>query len=269
MEKPISYQLLNPILKLLSPTFVMKRSNPACILCYHSISSDNWDYSVDTKTFEEQIKLLVSKYEIVTLSGLLKSKKKKGKVAITFDDGYENVLKSAFPILKKYNIEATVFIVGDRDRVNRKQLGTSEKLLSMSQILSLKKAGWEIGFHTETHRDLVTLTKSQLESEIVEGKKKLEKQLGTKIKYLAYPHGRYSNQVTDTVKRAGYDSAFTVDGGGYKRRHPHLKISRVLVSKHLFAGGFNELLTSWGLFINKLFTRVLRIKDNLEIIFSS
>ena len=83
------------------------------ILMYHSISDEFDKLSVHKKAFSKQMNLMKKLgYETINLSELNNSTSKKNFI-ITFDDGYIDVFKNAFPILKKLNYKATVFIVSE------------------------------------------------------------------------------------------------------------------------------------------------------------
>ena len=91
-------------------------------LCYHSVvptdrTSTPWYKTylcVTEKDFESQIKFISKNYNCIDLPTAiekLKNKKlPKKSVIVTFDDGYRNNLSVAFPILKKYNVPATIYI---------------------------------------------------------------------------------------------------------------------------------------------------------------
>jgi len=92
------------------------------ILMYHGVvKSQNNDISVNhlsLRDFELQIAYFKKNFDIVSLDELfdkshIKSNHRKKTLAITFDDGYENNYTNAFPVLKKYNIPATIFVVAD------------------------------------------------------------------------------------------------------------------------------------------------------------
>lgn len=82
---------------------------------YHKIVDKHSDYfsSLNIKVFEKQIRFLRRFYPIVSLEDLFSTnldKTRKTKIAITFDDGYRCIYKHAYPILKKCDIPATVFL---------------------------------------------------------------------------------------------------------------------------------------------------------------
>jgi len=88
------------------------------IICYHRIGNINDRWAIDTtdiSDFEKEMRFLSKTHKIFSLEKLAKiinEKKvlpKKGAV-VTFDDGYKDNYTQAFPVLKRYNIPATVFL---------------------------------------------------------------------------------------------------------------------------------------------------------------
>ena len=191
------------------------------LLQYHQIAPHgNCSGSfVTPRIFENHIKEL-SKMEIKTLTRenymhLLLHPPNENFVLITFDDGYENVYKYAFPILEKYGLKAAVFpITAYIGKVNLWEvpfLGRHAHL-SRSQILELYKAGWIIGSHTVTHPDLRKLDEQKLKMELEISKKSLEDIIGDEIQALSYPYGLYNTKVKKAVRDAGYNIAFKSAG---------------------------------------------------------
>jgi peptidoglycan/xylan/chitin deacetylase (PgdA/CDA1 family) len=87
------------------------------VLMYHRVAKlkyDPWELAVSPENFEKQLAILSGERTIVPLSWLA-SKLREGKLppnvaAITFDDGYADVLLNAVPILEKLSVPAIVFI---------------------------------------------------------------------------------------------------------------------------------------------------------------
>lgn len=86
------------------------------ILCYHRVGSGGVPFysSLDTGAFESQMKFLRSAYRIVSMDELCRELEAGGPagqaVAITFDDGYRDLYTTAFPILRRYGIPATIYL---------------------------------------------------------------------------------------------------------------------------------------------------------------
>lgn len=98
------------------------------ILLYHSVTDHPNDFlngldNITVAAFEAHMRFLRENYQIVSLENLVRllraGRKTKNVVSITFDDGYRNVLTNALPILQKYGIPATVFLITDLIRGNR------------------------------------------------------------------------------------------------------------------------------------------------------
>ncbi len=85
------------------------------ILLYHRVCKIKGDYfnlAVDPEEFEKQVIYLKNNYNILRFEDDWKNVKEKS-VVITFDDGYVDNYRFAFPILKKYKVPATIFISTD------------------------------------------------------------------------------------------------------------------------------------------------------------
>lgn len=90
----------------------------AIVLMYHRVFApalDPWRLSVSPQRFEEHMALLRRDYTPVSLAKLASAAGdgciSPGMVAVTFDDGYADVLDLAAPVLERYEIPATAFLV--------------------------------------------------------------------------------------------------------------------------------------------------------------
>ena len=79
------------------------------IFLYHQVNPIS--SNVSPKTFEEHLKI-IKKYnmETITISEYYNNKINKNSILLTFDDGYYDNFKYVFPLLKKYNMKATIFL---------------------------------------------------------------------------------------------------------------------------------------------------------------
>lgn len=162
--------------------------------------------------FESQVKNLVEhNYKTVFVRQIPEILKEplplcEKSVALSFDDGYEDFYTHVFPILKKYNARATVYIVHNF-------IG-KPNFMNEDQIAELIESGLvEIGSHTFDHVDLSLLSEEQSRYQIVESKKALEKRFHVPIRTFAYPYGKYKGSDINLVKEASYAGAVTVAQG--------------------------------------------------------
>lgn len=177
------------------------------VLMYHSIDGD-CNICVSKKRFYQQMEFLNRfKYKVISPDELVdlinKKSKQKKLVVITFDDGYENNYTKAFPILKKYNFPATIFVI-----VNK--IG-QKNYLNGEQLKDLTKNNITIGNHTLSHEYLPNLTGMELVSEILESKCMLENVIEREVDFISYPIGGFNLKVQELVKDANYRAAFTTN----------------------------------------------------------
>lgn len=204
-----------------SSTYPEKYQTNFGILMYHRVS-DNPKYnrtrwSVTPTSFENQIKYLqdngysfvkmTEAYQKYLSTSSTTSSPYHKTLALTFDDGYREFYTIAFPLLKKYNIPATVFVitsdVGKNGNVTWEML---KEMISTGLV--------EVGSHTVSHKDSTRISNNALLKEFVDSKSIIEKNIGTPIFILAYPYGSANASVYETAKQAGYLGAVRVLAGG-------------------------------------------------------
>lgn len=116
---------------------------------------------------------------------------------INFDDAYKSVFDAALPLLKKYNMTATVFVPAN--------LVDHRAYLTWEQLEELRAEGIEIGSHSLWHPYLTRSKKAR--AEIFESKKILEEKFGTEIQIFAYPFGDFNDEIEKLVREADYSLA--------------------------------------------------------------
>lgn len=196
-------------------TFNHTNVSGAKVLLYHSISNqksiDPLGIRVSVENFNEQLSYLLQKgYEINSLSEtILKRKFHQNVIAITFDDGYLDNLEVAALVLNKYKISATLFIStaylnGDQPRVN---YWDKWDHLSVDQLKSLIKSGFEIGSHSHLHHKLNDFSDKELENQIRSSKQVLEDIVERDVEIFSYPYGFYNERIKNVVRNCGFKSA--------------------------------------------------------------
>lgn len=170
LAPPLSlFYFLIDLKRKLTNIIIINSRKAIPILLYHRIDVVSYDpvmLVVNPKTFEEHIKFIVKHYKPISLSELtskINSKKVQGnEICITFDDGYKDNLINAIPILKKYNIPATIFIstsnIGKKAAFDwdLKYKETDRAyFLSEEEIIECSKNSLiEIGAHTQVCRKI-------------------------------------------------------------------------------------------------------------------
>jgi peptidoglycan/xylan/chitin deacetylase (PgdA/CDA1 family) len=190
-----------------------QRSSRKAILIYHALGTS--ELAVPLKSFEEQIAWLKSNVDVVSLEELLiRDHGHKIQVSITFDDAYGSVFDSAFPLLGRYGLVASVYAnsacISDGARnLSDPSKGhyPAESFMTWSDLKKLCDAGWSIGGHGVDHVDLTRLDPDAVAFQLEECKKDLEQQLDCPCKEFAYTWGRHSCMVRQAVRDAGYSIA--------------------------------------------------------------
>jgi peptidoglycan/xylan/chitin deacetylase (PgdA/CDA1 family) len=189
---------------------------PATILTYHKVGS-HVELAITTvrrRRFAGHMDLLACMgVDPVTARVAARERTGSKALAVTFDDGYESVYTDAFPEMQTRGIPGTVFpVVGSVGGWNEWDVNFAPRQvrhLSWVQLRELAMAGFEVGSHTLTHRDLTRLDSRALRRELRDSKKMIEDRIGAPVTSLSYPFGRYSHVVLDEAVSAGYTCGFT------------------------------------------------------------
>ncbi len=199
----------------------------AVILGYHGVancrrSDDLFLLQLPTARFRRQLEMMRDAgFRFVTVAELARQAAggapPAGVAAVSFDDGMQNNLTTAAPILRELGIPATVYVptgwIGGRSR----WIGDTgdNRILEPAEIRQLAAAGWEIGAHTVTHADLSTLEYRDAHDEIARSCDALHALTGTRVETFAYPFGRYGPEAVAAVRDCGLRAAVTTGARGW------------------------------------------------------
>ena len=186
------------------------------ILLYHNFVTvvpetepDNYNYINTPKSFEENIKVIIENgYTPISLKELYDSNSGKinlpeKPILITFDDGYYSNYEYIYPILKKYKVEASIFIVTN----NIGKEIDNIKYLSWDNCLEMQNSGLvEIYSHSTRHIFYDKVPVREIRDDVLESYRIIEENLGKKdLKIFAYPYGAYTNETVRALKNNGID----------------------------------------------------------------
>ncbi len=181
------------------------------ILLYHDFVTtvpdsdpDNFNYINTPESFEENIKVLLENgYRFISMEELNdiingKIELPEKPILINMDDGYYSNYEYIYPILKKYNVKASIFVV--TDKVGKEIDG--KKYLEWEQCLEMQNSGLvEICSHSKRHVFYDKLPVRAIRDDVIESYKAIERNLGNKdFKVFAYPYGAYTKETVWTLK---------------------------------------------------------------------
>lgn len=188
-----------------------KTSATVPIFMYHFILEDYGKYP-DTENFlkpetlEEQLKYITENgYQTIFMDEMDDLYKYEKPVGLTFDDCFVYFYNNAFPLLKKYNQKATIFII--TDYINGENYLTEEQLKEIADSGLVK-----IESHTKSHQYLDEMTYEEQLEQAVESKERLEAITGQKVTVYCYPSGRFNDTTIDIIKDY-YDFGLEMLGG--------------------------------------------------------
>ncbi|NJR25525.1 MAG: polysaccharide deacetylase family protein [Richelia sp. CSU_2_1] len=182
------------------------------ILAYHRIAHDDSN-SITPQVFEQQLQYLKNhNYYSVSWEDWQRAKRDRnplpGKaVLMTFDGGYLDFFQYAFPLLKRFNFTATVFLVAESiGKTNSwEQAEFAEvQLMGWPEIRQLRDAGIEFGSMSATHQPLTALSTTEIVREGTKSRAILERGLEKSVKCFAYPYGKVDEIVKHLIGASGY-----------------------------------------------------------------
>lgn len=180
------------------------------VLMYHHVEANQKSrYFISPALFEDELAYLAKNgFRSITMHEYATALRSNTElppksIVLTFDDGYRNAYTTAFPLLKKYGMIGTFYIitgnVGDPAYV------------TWPELEEMNAAGMEIGAHTQTHAFLTRLSAWKAFYEIWGSRLILAKHLRTPITTFAYPYNDHNPQVVALAQLAGFDNAVIVD----------------------------------------------------------
>lgn len=163
--------------------------------------------SVTTERFAEHLEYIAEHFTVLPLDelmNLLQQGKElpENSMAITFDDGYLNILENGHPLLTKHGFPYTIF-------VNPAYVGTRKNLLSWPQLKQMSKEGVLIANHYLGHEHLLYQPEFKDDEGWLEDHRMninlaeeiIVDQIGHSPRFIAYPYGEYDIRLQGMLNR--------------------------------------------------------------------
>lgn len=200
------------------------------VIMYHHIDENSATsrLSVSPESFGRQMEFLRSrKYNVIPLEGLISLLKEKKRlppktIAITFDDGNLDNYTNAYPVLKKFNLPAAIFVI-----VND---ANGKSTLTWDQMREMQENNITIGSHTLSHPFLPSETLVVVREQIFQSKRILEEKLRRRVTLFSYPSGGFNEKVRQLVIEAGYAGAVATNPGKKYPKHDIYALKRLRIS---------------------------------------
>ena len=182
-------------------------SSHGTILVYHHVSEHTPpSTTISPEKFKEHLLFLKANHSVVPLTEMIE-KLKSGQplpdmaVAITFDDGFANILKNAHPLLLEFGFPYTIF-------VNPDTVGSGKAHISWPELKTMSQQGALIANHYLDHRHMLQGSEKAdwlkiTRQNILAAEAAIEEKIGFSPGYLAYPFGEYNAELADLVNEMG------------------------------------------------------------------
>lgn len=211
---------------------VTRRHVSRVVLYYHTVKI------ADAGRFMKQMEYLARRCTVVKASEIMgvNAYGANNLIVITFDDAFVNVFENAVPILRRYELPASIFVpVSDLGRKPNWDMpecdpDKNETIMRKDQIQQLDKEGFEIFSHTLTHPVLTEIQDGRLAIELAESKLAVEEIVGHKVVGISYPYGSFDVKVSNAAEKAGYKLGFTIEPSMVDSSTNSLQIGRFSVS---------------------------------------
>jgi peptidoglycan/xylan/chitin deacetylase (PgdA/CDA1 family) len=156
-------------------------------------------------------------------------------VVITFDDGYCDFYRHAFPVLQRCGFTATVFLATAYIGQSPIQFKGKE-CMTWPQVRELHRNGIQFGSHTVNHPQLRALSMQAIDNELLQSKRTIEDKLGCPVTSFAYPYAfpqtdsDFKAQLRNSLLSAGYDNGVCTVIGRANRKSEPLFLERLPVN---------------------------------------
>ena len=184
-------------------------------LIYHRFGDPKYpSTNISTNLFEQHLKYLVDhRIQCITFSeaiNLLREKNAKGRYCvITIDDAFKSFYKNGYPLIKKYNLKATLFL-------NTSTIDGGD-YMSFDEIKEVLQYGIELGNHTHGHQYFLNEgesgRKQAFEKDILKSEELLYAHFGVRPTIFAYPYGEYDESMQKVLVEKGFRGAAAQHSG--------------------------------------------------------
>lgn len=207
------------------------------VMMYHGVSDASWGNDVlfvPTSRMESQLAYLLEQgYQPIWFEDLEHIDEYDKPIILTFDDGYADNYTNLFPLLVKYQVKATIFVVTDWNW---------GLYLNDDMIREMVDSGLvSVQSHTRSHRRLSDLDTARQIEQMVTSKLAIARRTGRVPFVLCYPEGaatRSTGQLLEGYYRFGVKMSGPVY---YTGNDPHF-IYRLYVARDTSIRAFAELL---------------------------
>lgn len=215
--------LITILLILITSIFYCYKNPKIAVLCYHNIATseekqnfpDEADWTITTDNFKEQLDYLKKmNYKTLTMNEFYDWKTKKinlpyKSVLITFDDGFLSNYEYAFKLLKDYNMNATVFVVGSfiDNSIYNQWDGNIKTYMTKDILTRIKDEYPNIEIYSHSYNLHYQGAINQEKYILIQDINNFNS-FFPNTDVFCYPFGQYNNTIEESLKECNYKMAF-------------------------------------------------------------
>lgn len=151
-------------------------------------------------------------------------------VVLTFDDGFEDNFRYAYPAMTRYGFTGCFFVPSGFIEAGANGHSAEDRPMTWAQLSELLKHNQEIGAHSISHVKLTTVDAIRMRQEVRGSKEALEQKLQRPVEFFCYPSGDHNEAVKQAVRESGYRGACTVQPGANLPGHDLFTLTRTEIS---------------------------------------
>lgn len=209
------------------------------ILMYHAVSDNLWgipELFASPSEVEKQLAYLVDNgYDPIWFEDLPDIDQYDKPVIITLDDGYDDNYAELYPLLQKYNVKATIFVIGNGTPESHKMTHAQIRELSDSGLVSIQS-------HTMSHNDLAAMSEEELHYEFGQSKQMITRITGKEPFVVCYPTGSYTDNMLEIAREYYRFGTRTNETTADTSGHP-LLLGRYTISRETTIEDFAAILS--------------------------
>lgn len=208
------------------------------VLMYHAVSDQTWGLEglfLSPSDMEAQLKYLTENgYDPIFFSDLPHLNQYKKPVILTFDDGYNNNYTDLYPLLQKYNVKATIFVIPSSVGGQYSMTAAQIKEMADSGLVSIQS-------HTQDHKELASLSADQQKQQFAQSQLAIAHMTGRIPSVLSYPSGSYDGN-TLSLAPEYFDMAVKSRGGLWTVQNNFFEIDRYPVYRDTGMSSFQTFI---------------------------
>lgn len=187
-------------------------NNYVNVIYYHDIvkSGGGTSQRINISLFKKQMLYLKNKgYKTLSFDEIENGADinfEKGKILITFDDGWHSNYTIIFDFMKQHGIKYNIFLAAAK-------IDNDPEYLTWDMVNKMHASGI-VGFgaHTYSHPDMQNISDSDINYEIVKSNNIIFEKTGMKPHDFCFPYGKYSDKVLNYIlENTDYTRIYTSD----------------------------------------------------------